>query len=94
MPQIQEHDRNIPKAAERRRTFILDTRVFFCFFLKEQFYQNNETQICTKIKKLRTIEARLQMQMYNRKFLLKNTTHHVITCGVSLQVFLQLETLS
>ena len=30
----------------------------------------------------------------NCKFLLKNTTHHVITCGVSLQVFLQLETLS
>ena len=30
----------------------------------------------------------------NCKFLLKNTTHHVITCGVSLQVFVQLETLS
>ena len=43
-----------------------------------------------KIKnKLRAIEARL-----HSKFLLKNTTHHIITCGVSLQVFLQLEILS
>ena len=30
----------------------------------------------------------------NCKYLLKNTTHHVITCDVSLQVILQLETLS
>ena len=35
------------------------------------------------------------MEMYlNCKFLLKNTTYHVIRCGISLQVFLQLETLS
>ena len=34
------------------------------FFLQEQFYKNNEAQICPKIKnKLRTIEARLQIQM-------------------------------
>ena len=33
-------------------------------FLEEQFYNNNEAQICPKIKhKLRTIEGRLQMQM-------------------------------
>ena len=47
---------------------------------------NNAAQICPKIKNLRTIEARLEMQM----------SHHAITskCGVSLQVFLQFETLS
>ena len=47
--------------------------------------KNNEAQIYPKIKnKLRTIEARVQMQMYLKttRFLLKNTTHHVITCGV------------
>ena len=34
------------------------------FFLLEQFYKNKEAQICPKIKsKLRTIEARLQMQI-------------------------------
>ena len=33
-------------------------------FLQEHFYKNNEAQICSKIKnKLRTIEARLQMQI-------------------------------
>ena len=34
------------------------------FFSSEQFYNNNEAQICTKIKnKLRTIEAPLPIQM-------------------------------
>ena len=34
------------------------------FFLLEQFHKNNEAQICPKIKnKLRTIEARLLIQM-------------------------------
>ena len=62
------------------------------FVLYEQFYKNNEAQICPKIKnKLRTIEARLQMQIkFNCKFLLKNIKHHVIICGVSLQIFKQL----
>ena len=36
----------------------------YTLFIKEQFYKNNEAQICPKIKnKLRTIEARLQMQI-------------------------------
>ena len=64
-------------------------------FLKEQFCMNNEAQIYPKIKnKLRTITRLGFRRTCNCKFLLKNTTHHVITCGVSLQVFLQLETLS
>ena len=34
------------------------------FFLKEQFYKNNEAEICSDIKnKIRTIEARLQMEI-------------------------------
>ena len=34
------------------------------FFLQKQFYKNNEAQIWPKIKKkLRTMEARLQIQM-------------------------------
>ena len=55
--------------------------------ITRSFYKN-EAQICPEIKnKLRTIEAWLQ-------FILKNTLHHLIICGVSVHVFLQLETLS
>ena len=62
------------------------------FFLhKNNFivlYKYNEAHIYPKIKnKLRTIEAQLQMHI-----LLKNPTHPLHACGVSLQVFLQLET--
>ena len=57
------------------------------------FYKNNfirtRLKFCPEIKnKLRTLGVRLQMNC-NCKFLLKNTTHHVITCGVSLHIFLQ-----
>ena len=56
------------------------------FVLEEQFYKNNESQICPKImNKQRKIKAQIRM---------KNTTHHIITWSVSLQVFLQLETQS
>ena len=59
------------------------------------FYKNNEAQIYPKIKnKLRTIMRLGFRCKCNYKLLLKNTTHHVITCSVSLPVFLQLETLS
>ena len=40
-------------------------------------YKNNEAQICPKINKLRTIEARLQMQMWLKVFTEKyNTSRH------------------
>ena len=50
------------------------------FFLEEQFCKNNEAQICPKIKnKLRTIEARLQFQMYLKIFIEKhNTSRHYV----------------
>ena len=36
------------------------------FFISEQFYKNNEAQICPKIKnKLRTIEARIHVSDAN-----------------------------
>ena len=46
-----------------------------------------------KIKnKLRTIEDRLQMQMW-QQVLEKNTTQHAIVCSVLLEIFLQLKVL-
>ena len=47
--------------------------------------KNNEAQIYPKIKnKLRTIEARVQMQMYLKtaRFFIEKHNTHVITCGV------------
>ena len=49
--------------------------------------KNNEAQICPKQLRL---GFRCKFSRFNCKFLLKNTTHHVIICGVSLQIFLQL----
>ena len=46
---------------------------------------NNEAQIYPKIKNKRRTVSRGSAS---------DTTHHAITCGVSLQVFLQLEALS
>ena len=68
--------------------FLVHTFFYKNNFIK-QFYKN-EAQIFLKImNKLRTIEARFQMQIELQ--LLKNTTHQVIICGgVSLQIFLQL----
>ena len=62
---------------------------YILFVLEEQFYKHNEAQICPKVKnELRTIETPGFGRKCSCKFLLKNTTHHVITCGASLQVFL------
>ena len=47
----------------------------YTLFLQEQFYKNNEAQICSKIKKkLRTFEARLQMEMSLQVFIKKHIT--------------------
>ena len=44
--------------------FGLTGKVLHAFFLKEQFYKNNEAEICSDFKnKIRTIEARLQMEI-------------------------------
>ena len=62
--------------------------------MRTEFYKKNEAQICPKIEnKLKIVESQLQMQMYLQYFIEKQHIH-VITCGVSLQVFLQLQILS
>ena len=68
----------------------------FSFLIHALFYKNNfirttRLKFAQKLRtRLRTIVPRVRFRCKcNCKFLLKNTTHHVITCSVSLQVFLQ-----
>ena len=56
--------------------FELPNQLHAFFYIKEEFYKNNEAQICPKSKnKLRTFEVRRQMQCnYRYVFIEKHNT--------------------
>ena len=63
------------------------------FFIKNNFIRTTSLKFA---QKLRTSSEQLRIGFRckcNCKLLLKNTSHHVITFGVSMQVFLKSETL-
>ena len=59
------------------------------FFYKNNFIRTTSLKFSHAKNNLLRLGFRCKC---NWKFLLKNTTHHIITCSVSLQIFLQLET--
>ena len=95
--QNKDYTKDKPEAEERQKTFILDTAQNHGntrFFYKNNFIRTTRLKFA---QKLRTSWEKLRLGFRfkcNWKFLLNNTTHHVTTCSLSLQAFLQLETLS